>query len=73
MDMLGDAGPRVDTAVASFERVALAQGLGEVRPGEALQVAGEAKAFFITRGVDLGGEQQTRTRSAPEQFATTKA
>src|SRR3954447_17239789 len=38
-------------------------------PNEALQVAGEAKAFLIGRGVDLGGEQQTKTRTALEHFA----
>ena len=38
-------------------------------PSEALQVAGEAKAFLIGRGIDLGGEQQTKTRTALEHFA----
>jgi hypothetical protein len=38
-------------------------------PGEALQVAGEAKAFLMKRGIDLGGDQQTKTRTALEYFA----
>jgi hypothetical protein len=38
-------------------------------PGEALQVAGEAKAFLAKRGIDLSGEQQTKTRTALEYFA----
>jgi hypothetical protein len=38
-------------------------------PGEALQVAGEMRAFLAERGVDLGGEQQTKTRKALEFFS----
>jgi hypothetical protein len=39
-------------------------------PGQALQVAGEARAFLAERGVDLLGDQQTKTRTALEFFAT---
>jgi hypothetical protein len=38
-------------------------------PNEAYQVAGEARAFLAERGVTLGGEQQTKTRTALEYFA----
>jgi hypothetical protein len=38
-------------------------------PGEALQVAGETRAFLSGLGVDLLGDQQTKTRSALEYFA----
>jgi hypothetical protein len=38
-------------------------------PGEALQVAGEARAFLVELGIDLTGEQQTKTRTALEFFA----
>lgn len=38
-------------------------------PGEAFQVAAETRAFLSSRGVDLGGEQQTKTRTALEFFA----
>ena len=38
-------------------------------PSEAFQVAGEARAFLTERGVTLGGEQQTKTRTALEYFA----
>jgi hypothetical protein len=38
-------------------------------PGEAFQVAIEARAFLEARGVDLSGEQQTKTRTALEFFA----
>src|SRR5262249_2213629 len=38
-------------------------------PGEAFQVAAEARAFLTGRGVDLSGEQQTKTRTALEYFA----
>src|SRR6185503_94031 len=31
-------------------------------PSEAFQVAGETRAFLTERGVDLTGEQQTKTR-----------
>jgi hypothetical protein len=38
-------------------------------PGEAFQVAAESKAYLATRGVDLDGVQQTKTRTALEYFA----
>ena len=38
-------------------------------PGEAFQVAAEERAFLSSRGVDLGGVQQTKTRTALEFFA----
>jgi hypothetical protein len=36
---------------------------------EAFQVDAEARAFLIGRGVDLSGEQQTKTRTALEYFS----
>jgi hypothetical protein len=39
------------------------------KPTEAFQVAAEARAFLTRRGVDLGGEQQTKTKTALEFFA----
>jgi hypothetical protein len=38
-------------------------------PAEAFQVAAETRAFLTEQGVDLGGEQQTKTRTALEFFA----
>jgi hypothetical protein len=38
-------------------------------PSEAFQVAAEARAFLTERGVDLSGEQETKTRKALEFFA----
>jgi hypothetical protein len=38
-------------------------------PTEAFQVAVEARAFLTARGVDLGGEQQTKTKTALEFFS----
>jgi hypothetical protein len=38
-------------------------------PGEAFQVAAEVRAFLNDRGVDVGGEQQTKTRTALEFFS----
>ena len=38
---------------------------------EAFQVAAEARAFLTERGVDLSGEQQTKTRTALEYFSET--
>jgi hypothetical protein len=38
-------------------------------PAEAFQVAAETKAFLAGRGVNLGGEQQTKTRTTLEFFA----
>ena len=37
-------------------------------PKEAVDVAAESKAFLTSRGVDLGGEQQTKTKTALEFF-----
>ena len=39
-------------------------------PSEAFQVAAETRAFLAQRGVDLGGEQETKTRRALEFFST---
>jgi hypothetical protein len=36
---------------------------------EAFQVAAEVRSFLVGKGVDLGGEQQTKTRKALEYFA----
>jgi len=36
---------------------------------EAFEVAAETRAFLTARGVELGGEQQTKTRTALEFFA----
>jgi hypothetical protein len=38
-------------------------------PNEAFQVAGEARAFLSERGVVVGGEQQTKTRTALQFFS----
>ena len=42
-------------------------------PGEGVQVAGETRAFLAGRGVDLYGEQQTKTRTALEYFSRSLA
>jgi hypothetical protein len=39
------------------------------KPEEAFQVAAETRAYLTGRGVDLTGEQQTKTRTALEYFA----
>jgi hypothetical protein len=36
---------------------------------EAFQVAAEARAFLGSQGVDLSGEQETKTKKALEYFA----
>jgi hypothetical protein len=38
-------------------------------PTEAFQVAAEARAFLAKRGVELGGEQETKTRKALDFFS----
>jgi hypothetical protein len=38
-------------------------------PSEAFQVAAESRAFLVRHGVNLSGEQQTKTRTALEYFA----
>jgi hypothetical protein len=40
-------------------------------PGEAFQVAAETRTYLLERGVDLSGEQQTKTRAALEYFSGT--
>jgi hypothetical protein len=39
-------------------------------PSQAFNVAAETRAFLSSRGVDLGGVQQTKTRTALEYFAS---
>ena len=38
-------------------------------PSEAFQVAAETRAFLSERGVDLSGEQQTKTHKALDFFS----
>jgi hypothetical protein len=38
-------------------------------PSEAMQVAAETRVYLSERGIDLSGEQQTKTRTALEFFA----
>jgi hypothetical protein len=38
-------------------------------PGEAFQVAAEARAFLTSRGIDLTAKQQTKTKTALQLFA----
>jgi hypothetical protein len=38
-------------------------------PGEAFQAAAETRAFLSSRGVDLSGDQETKTLKALEYFA----
>ena len=40
-------------------------------PNEAFQVSAEARAFLHDRGVEISGEQQTKTRTALEFFSAT--
>ena len=40
---------------------------------EAFQVAAETRAFLLAHGVDLSGEQETKTRKALEYFAQERA
>jgi hypothetical protein len=39
-------------------------------PAEAFQAAAELRAFLFTKGLDLTGEQQTKTKTALEFFST---
>ena len=41
----------------------------KARPDEAFQVAAEARAFLLGKGVDLTSEQQTKTKTALEFFS----
>jgi hypothetical protein len=38
-------------------------------PGEAFQAAAESRAFLASKGVDLSGQQQTKTRTALNYFS----
>ena len=40
-------------------------------PGKGIQVAVQTRAFLAERGVDLYGEQQTKTKTALDYFAST--
>jgi hypothetical protein len=44
----------------------------KARPDEVFQVVAEAKAFLVSAGVDLTGEQQTKTKTALEFFSGAK-
>ena len=37
-------------------------------PAEAFQAAAELRAYLATKGLDLSGEQQTKTKTALEYF-----
>ena len=39
------------------------------KPAEAFQVDAETRAFLSSRGVNLSGEQQTKTRTALDYFS----
>ena len=56
-------------AVALSGRLRIVELSTKCKPGEAFQVAAETRAFLAERGVDLLGEQQTKTRTALEYFA----
>ena len=38
-------------------------------PSEAFQVSAETRAFLTSRGIDLTGEQETKTKKALNYFA----
>ena len=38
-------------------------------PSEALQVAGETRAFLAKHGIDLSGEQETKTKKALQYYS----
>lgn len=42
-------------------------------PGEAIQVAAEARVFLTARGIDMTGVQQTKTKTALEYFSSLMA
>ena len=42
-------------------------------PGQAFQVAAEARAFLSTTGIGLASDQQTKTRTALDYFSRTRA
>ncbi len=39
-------------------------------PSEAFQVAAETRAFLTEKGIELTGEQETKTKKALEYFST---
>ena len=39
------------------------------RPGEGLDVVNEVRSFLQEQGIELGGEQQTKTKTALEFFS----
>ncbi len=38
-------------------------------PEDALKIAGETRAYLVERGINLDGEQQTKTKTALEFYA----
>jgi hypothetical protein len=57
-----------DIWMASSGRVAPASHSG-CAPAEGFQVAAETRAFLAEQGVDLSGEQQTKTKTALQYFS----
>ena len=55
--------------VALPRRLPDSRALDQCAPDEAFQVAAETRSFLAGRGVDLGGEQETKTRKALEFFS----
>jgi hypothetical protein len=88
LDTLSDPGPDPDhqgeghtgglrpqagrRALDVSRRVADRRAVDQGEPDEAFQVAAEARAFLLSLGVDLTGEQQTKTKTALEFFAGAK-
>ena len=56
-------------AVALPGRIAHPRAVDEVRAQDALNTVLETRLFLEKKGVDLGGEQQTKTKTALEFFA----
>ena len=59
--------------VALPGRVAPARALDQVPAAEAFQVSAVVRAYLATRGVDISGEQETKTKKALEYFSATRA
>jgi hypothetical protein len=57
-----------DIWTASIDRVVPARPIPDA-PAEGFQVAVETRAFRAAQGVDLSGEQQTKTKTALEYFS----
>jgi hypothetical protein len=60
---------KLKSSPEGFDRRLVTELWTKCEPSEAFQVAAEARAYLSSRGIDLGSDQQTKTRTALDYFS----